>query len=388
MLSAEQEHASADGKGPAKATGTAGDSRLFPASARLTHASRSEYALVPYLQQLWFDDPEYLRFKPELLLASKTTMLDRFSWLFTVFALSFSLFRIGIYFGNLSHFRVAAPPPGAGLGGYAAIPGLAFNEQICAFVFMTGCLVFSLLYVGALFTLREHDAASHSLSPVVTQMNALALAWIESPRVRLLFDLTAVLSVSGCGFDLLAAASTGSCLPDNAASWLLFCTPDGSKIPPDRVILAVFASVFVQAFMPAIRVRSILLCWALSCVFVLISTFKADVPDYMNVIGCGFCIFIILQMDEFGRDCFALHLRDLAVQEAERKLEIASSQKANADLEIALLKAEKSALETNSKAIRSIMGNVAHDLKTPIQSITIGLDLLRFGLIFILFLIF
>ncbi len=47
-------------------------------------------------------------------------------------------------------------------------------------------------------------------------------------------------------------------------------------------------------------------------------------------------------------------------------------------LERTLLETEKTNVETRSAELRSMMGNVAHDLKTPIQSIAMGVELLRY----------
>jgi signal transduction histidine kinase len=64
--------------------------------------------------------------------------------------------------------------------------------------------------------------------------------------------------------------------------------------------------------------------------------------------------------------------------------ELAAANAANATLEIALLRAEKQTIESNSRELRALMGNVAHDLKTPLQAISMGIEVFRYVCVVVL----
>lgn len=57
--------------------------------------------------------------------------------------------------------------------------------------------------------------------------------------------------------------------------------------------------------------------------------------------------------------------------------ELASANETNALLEVSLLRSEKQTLESNSSQLRAMMGNMAHDLKTPMQAVCMGIELCR-----------
>ncbi len=72
---------------------------------------------------------------------------------------------------------------------------------------------------------------------------------------------------------------------------------------------------------------------------------------------------------------------EIAVERRESESltqELSTSKEGNIRLEIAFLRSEKQMLESNSSQLRALMGNVAHDLKTPLQAIAMGIELLRY----------
>ena len=133
-------------------------------------------------------------------------------------------------------------------------------------------------------------------------------------------------------------------------------------------------TVVIHVLFPSIPLRISILSWVIGCACLVISYFRLGVfADGYNIINACFFLYILIKVDASMWSSYILHRRSVA--DAEREIEASLRTR---KLELALLEAENHALENRSSELRALMGNVAHDLKTPIQSMLMGIENLRY----------
>jgi signal transduction histidine kinase len=116
-----------------------------------------------------------------------------------------------------------------------------------------------------------------------------------------------------------------------------------------------------------------LVAWFIGCVSMTLAYARMGVfVDTYNVLNACSAIYILVKIDAFMWSAYRLHCSTMR-QAARRETTLERTRA----LEVALVEAEKVALETSSADLRALMGNVAHDLKTPVQSISVAVELLR-----------
>jgi hypothetical protein len=346
----------------------------------------SQASLVRQLSELWFDNQQYLAFKLDLFLSNSVTTMDYFSFGFVAAALVYQIYRFLLFFSAISVVRVVGSD-----GSTTSVSNSIFNLLIFSNIVQILSICLCLAWLGIVLLLRSSDSLNSTapevellhpsrLSDFVASVNKLALAWKQSSHRELLFESAAFLFPLSACLQLFAHASTGACVSGNPTAALLYCIPVGGTLPSGRVFLAFISPIIVQSVAHVVRVRSVLISWLMTCAFVFVSAVRiGDLAlEIVHILSALLCLFIILRMDQFGRECYVVHMRELALQDAARRLELAESHAINARLEIEVLKTEKQLLESSSKEICTLMGNVAHDLKTPIQAISTGLELLRY----------
>jgi hypothetical protein len=354
----------------------------------ISDSPTDEFQQPSLLRQLWFDDQQYLAFKLDLFLSGTVTTMDYFSFGFIAAALVYQVYRFIFFFSAISIVRVLQSD---GSTSSTPVSNAIFNLLVFSNIVQVLSICLCLAWVGIVLSLRSTNSLNSTapgsepphyrcLSDFLGGVNRLALAWKHSSHRELLFESAAFLFPLSACLQLFAHTHAGACVPGSPTAALLYCIPASGTLPSGRVFLAFIAPIMVQSVAHLVRVRSVLINWLMTCAFVFASAARIEdlALEFVHILSALICLFIILRMDQFGRECHVVHMRELALQDAARRLELAESRAINARLEIEVLKTEKQVLESSSKEICTLMGNVAHDLKTPIQAISTGLELLRY----------
>lgn len=190
------------------------------------------------------------------------------------------------------------------------------------------------------------------------------------------------------GFTLYARVRVGTC-PDTDVWNSQGCNPYANGTPTDAVLLCYISPILVQLLFKGIRITTIILSWAVSTIFIIISI--VHVNAYTEIWTILYSLFFLFIMSEIERIMRVSYLQDKKVTFSEikrkeasaaLKIEQIATEKVKYELKIVSLQAEKDkrAIEVERARLRSLIGNVAHDLKTPLQSIGMSIELLRYDL--------
>ncbi len=151
------------------------------------------------------------------------------------------------------------------------------------------------------------------------------------------------------------------------------CSPAMFSLPADRVAILILEPLIAQLFLPAVRLGASLLSWLVGCACLAVAYARLGVfADTFVLLAEFFVPFLLIKSDTAMWSSFTLHAQ--TVRDAECALSAAERTRT---LERTILENEKLNVETRAAELRSMMGNVAHDLKTPIQSIAMAVELLR-----------
>ena len=192
----------------------------------------------------------------------------------------------------------------------------------------------------------------------------------------------------GClGFNLVARIVAGKCPHDTSFWETQRCTPFVSSVPSD-IIMVLYIIPFVFIMFTAIKSVSIfalIFSWCLIIGFVTFSiVYNNAWSQIWELYNSAFFIAFTFMVERHKRIAFlrlvevkeqkmnALnlqkkHMEESASAEQRRLLEVASVTAAN----------ERKLRVTETQLLRSLMGNVAHDLKTPLFSIEADVELLQ-----------
>jgi signal transduction histidine kinase len=157
------------------------------------------------------------------------------------------------------------------------------------------------------------------------------------------------------------------------------CSPAMFSLPADRVAILVLVPLIAQLFLPAVRLGSSLISWLVGCVCLAVAYARLGVfADTFVLLAVFFVPFLLIKSDTAMWSSFTLY------EQTRRDAEYAlSAAEWTRTLERTILENEKLNVETRAAELRSMMGNVAHDLKTPIQSIAMAVELLRCVVLFL-----
>lgn len=217
----------------------------------------------------------------------------------------------------------------------------------------------------------------------------------NSTLYREVLDLVTILSVVTAGVYLFARVEGGQC-PSETNIWLSQqCNPVGraGSIPEDTVLLNYLMPVIAQVVFKGVRFRTIVIAWAVAtaCVTGAICSIQGWVQIY-TILYSVFFLYISYEIERFMRVAYVQTLQTLVQTEGERDLESLrrdqefTAERARLELHIITIQGvhdmqqaeqEKRAMELERDHLRSLIGNVAHDLKTPIQAISMGVEILK-----------
>jgi signal transduction histidine kinase len=204
-------------------------------------------------------------------------------------------------------------------------------------------------------------------------------------------DVIALLSATGFGLLLIGRMVAGQC-PSNTTMWTSQnCNNVAvrNSVPIDNILACYLCPVTAQLLLRGIRFKTIILCWIIGIAFVIAAIIFVEGHYHVYTILFSLTfLYIPFEIERFMRISYAQQqeLKNQVIRERlrEDKKRIDERERLETDLrdlqsvyEKQKMEQEKEAAELECHHLRSLIGNVAHDLKTPIQSISMGIEVLR-----------
>ena len=142
---------------------------------------------------------------------------------------------------------------------------------------------------------------------------------------------------------------------------------EGGSLPPIQVIILALLPLSYQIFLNGSNWRVVLFLWSISFLTILLSVFALG--QYTSASFMLICITLLIGilMAEIRRqqhDCFEYFISEMKLME---------------DLLLSKFKVEDE--RNRSLELRKMIGNIAHDVKSPLSSLRLGLDSLLSSLI-------
>lgn len=212
---------------------------------------------------------------------------------------------------------------------------------------------------------------------------------------RSIEDLLSISSTLMFGFMLYGRVENGQCNKSISPWNTQSCNPsaDSHSLPHAQILLLYLSPIIYQLCFKGISVPTIFVSWGTGVAFVLASLIRVsgwqDIPSLLFSI---FFLHIDLSMKEFSRNIFMETRKaaaaELSKQASDKKMNISVRQRNEAidsklmrECEISEIsnkaKEDKWFMDKEREALTSLIGNVAHDLKTPLQSFRMDLELLK-----------
>ena len=184
-------------------------------------------------------------------------------------------------------------------------------------------------------------------------------------------DLILILADFTAGFVLLGRVYAGQCA-DNFDIWATqTCNPFANvgSIPHDQVILIYLIPIMVQNLLRRISVGALVVSWVICVTFVIVASIHVGGwLQIWTVLYSSLFIIVTFMIERLTHATFLQGQDMIAACELRGKhqLELLESSSEN----------ERNLREKEIIQLQSLMGNVAHDLKTPLHSIEAGLEVL------------
>ena len=180
---------------------------------------------------------------------------------------------------------------------------------------------------------------------------------------RLLGDILIITTTVYCAGALVALARNGQCDDDKAVS--LECNPVHDRhqlpmVPVARIFVNfIINSTTIRCHTAWVNLGSIVV----SCAAVFIAMSYADSPGVLYPVMGTFFIASLISLHDSEYSSAHAFVATVRAEQATRHKAIAEN--------------EKRIIEENAKDLRHFIGNVAHDLKTPLQGFVSELDVLE-----------
>jgi hypothetical protein len=203
-------------------------------------------------------------------------------------------------------------------------------------------------------------------------------------------DYLAIIGTYVIGLYLVGRVVAGQCPAGVTLTEIQRCNPVAVKgfIPFEEIFLLYTLPIIAQIVLRAVTISAILFCWISVMGFMIFSFFYVSGWDhYWILIYSAIAMNISYEFEVLTR---VNYVRNLAlISEEESKIEtLKRTQQTEKDLIIMRSQYEidrVQALSENERILklkeidmlRSLMGNVAHDLKTPLYSIEADVDVLH-----------
>ena len=248
-------------------------------------------------------------------------------------------------------------------------------------VISTSCSFFTFILLVSCFVAKRYSADRSAA------FKASAFIFNSPYLLDFFRDLTAVAGTLGLGLGLLGRVANGQC-PDNFTLWeAQRCNPVaiGHAIPVDHAMYMLLMPLFVQAVVTGVTYRGILVCWCTATVAIItcIVYLGAWLEIWVLLIAV-WVLVLTFKIEKLARQTFR-HTQSILAKEKENT-EMALlqqhtehdmlSEKIKHQLEIFSMKAHEECrlMEKEQEQMVAMIGNIAHDLKTPLQSFTMDLE--------------
>jgi hypothetical protein len=224
--------------------------------------------------------------------------------------------------------------------------------------------------IGTLFLAARLDPVGH-LSLIQEHASRLQKSVWFSHCV----GTTCLIATARMGLHLLWFSCLDSCTsPPRLTATIPSCNPAGMSLPSDRVALALVLPVLVQVYLPGMRFCVAIVSWTFVSICMCIAYVqKGAIVESYQVLNAACFLYVLIKVDAFMWAAYRLHCKTM--NDAAHH---AVALQRTLTLEVALAESKREAAESASAELRALMGNVAHDLKTPLLAITLGIDLLRY----------
>ena len=259
--------------------------------------------------------------------------------------------------------------------------GLLFDIAFAGY--MTTNVVFSVFIVAHLIVDNtqkcDHDRFWYRIS------ERCLLRWFGGRIV----DILAILGIVTVGFYLLARVNVGECSSPTSIWLSQTCNPVASSrsIPHDEVLLLYSSPISVQIAFRGISVEALVICWICVNFFVIYSV--VQVEGWLQLWTIVYTLVFMNISYEIEKLMRVTFVQTRAMLDAERS-KLISDLQIEAEVNLTKLRNrhvlelvevsaenERKLREKEIFQLRSLMGNVAHDLKTPLHSIEADLEVLN-----------
>ena len=214
---------------------------------------------------------------------------------------------------------------------------------------------------------------------------------LNSPWIGDIYkDLIAITGILGVTFGLVGRVMNGAC-SDHVSLWeSQRCNPVAAcfSLPQDHVMFIFILPIIAQSMLNGVTYRCSVISWLISTFTVIACLFYVQGWLDVWILLTPFSTLAILYRHEkLARVTFGHNMRT-ALSEKQKRKHILLQQGAERDLlsanlkhdfEIMSLRAQEECrlIEKEHQQMVAMIGNIAHDLKTPLQSFIMDLESLK-----------
>lgn len=258
---------------------------------------------------------------------------------------------------------------------------LSFTSTFCAFFLY---LIFLAAYIKKSSETDTSRGQSHWASFILDSR------WLRDS----LADAIAIFGSFGISVGLYARILNGQC-PQNVNIWdSQRCNPfsSSSSLPSDHVVFVCILPILSQTVINGMTFRCCVLCWLFSATTVIMSVIEVNGRlEAFTLLTSMIVLALVYRNENLMRLTFS-QKRQTALAEKDKRRCVLLQQQAEHQLlteknsyamEILAMKAEEECKlkEMERTQMVALLGNVAHDLKTPLQSFLMDLESLRESLL-------
>ena len=212
---------------------------------------------------------------------------------------------------------------------------------------------------------------------------------IEKTITRLPFrleDIMLFFTILAYGFNLVARIFVGPC-PDDMTLWQTqTCTPQDGDVPCEVVIILYLMPLIFIITIENVSIAALIFSWFLIIGFVTFGIIYNNAWSQIWILYNSLFFVTLTFTVQRGKKVGFLRLVEINVQKKLALIHLRNQHAAETALaeqrrlvEVASVTAtnERKLRVSETQQLRSLMGNVAHDLKTPLFSIEADIELLK-----------
>ena len=261
-----------------------------------------------------------------------------------------------------------------------------FNDGLyfgCSFLCTFGSIALCTYYVTASFV-------EYSITDKNNRMHRLfyymSLRWVET----IILDCIPVLGTLGVAFGLYGRVMNGPCHDDISLWDSQRCNPcaKSKSVPLDHFVFLLLMPSFAQSLVMGMTFRALVICWTISFAGISLSFFQVNAQfDVWPLIGPFIVILTTFRYEEQRRQTFSNKIKTAAADKEKQKCILLHQQaenqllieKNNHESKIHKMEAEEECrlMVKEQEQMVALIGNIAHDLKTPLQSFMVDLEALE-----------